>query len=162
MASIPYETATSGDRALMEVQKTLAKFGCQSFGTMTDAERGLTIVQFKWRERHISLEASWKGYAAAWAKAHPYSYSTRGSRADYDAKALAIGKVAVCSVLRDWIKGQVTAIECGVMSFEAAFMPHMLLPTGERVIDRVQAAKMLEPPPSNVVQLSRDGNGNAH
>src|SRR3990172_5640408 len=64
MASkLPYETATSGDKALIELQRTLAKFGCQSFGTMTDAERGVTIVQFKWRNRQVSLRASWKGYA---------------------------------------------------------------------------------------------------
>lgn len=30
-------------------------------------------------------------------------------------------------MLRDWVKGQTTAVECGIMSFEAAFMPHMLL-----------------------------------
>ena len=36
--SIPYSEATSGDKALLELQKTLAKFGCQSFGTMTDAD----------------------------------------------------------------------------------------------------------------------------
>lgn len=137
--SLPYESATSGDRALMEIQKQLAKFGCQSFGTMTDAERGMTIVQFRWRDRNISIEASWKGYAAAWQKAHPWSGYTRGSHADYDRKALDIGRLAVCSVLRDWIKGQVTAIECGVMSFDAVFMPHMLLPSGERLIDRAQA-----------------------
>jgi hypothetical protein len=28
--------------------------------------------------------------------------------------------------LRDWIKGQVTAIECGILKFEAVFMPYML------------------------------------
>ena len=37
------------------------------------------------------------------------------------------------------------AIECGVMSFEAAFMSHMLLASGERVIDRVQSEKSLPP-----------------
>ena len=77
MASVPYETATSGERALMEIQKVLGKFGCQSFGTMTDAERGMTVVQFKYRERQISLEASWKGYGAAWQKAHPWTSWTR-------------------------------------------------------------------------------------
>lgn len=156
MPSIPYETATSGDRALVECQRMLSKFGCQSFGTMTDAERCLTIVQFKWRDRQISLEASWKGYAAAWAKAHPYTYSTRGTRQEYDRKALEIGKVAVCSVLRDWIKGQMTAVECGIMSFDAVFMPHMLLPTGERLIDRVEKSGMLpKPEESNVRQITK-------
>lgn len=142
----------------MEAQRLLAKFGCQSFGTMTDAERCLTIVQFKWRERQISLEASWKGYAAVWRKAHPYNPSARGSgtREDHDRKALEIGRVAVCSVLRDWIKGQMTAVECGVMSFDAVFMPHMLLPSGERLIDRVEASGMLPKPESNVKAISRD------
>lgn len=155
MASIPYEDATSGDKALIEVQRILAKFGCQSFGTMIDAERGLTIVQFKWRDRQISLEASWKGYANAWQKAHPWSSYRSSDRQAYDRKALAIGKVAVCSILRDWVKGQVTAIECGIMSFDAVFMPHMLLPTGERLIDRVKADKLLPSPESNVVKLEK-------
>lgn len=32
--TLPYETATSGDKAMVDLQKTLAKFGCQSFGTV--------------------------------------------------------------------------------------------------------------------------------
>lgn len=39
--SLPYETSTAGDRALLELQQALAKFGCASFGTMTDTERNL-------------------------------------------------------------------------------------------------------------------------
>jgi hypothetical protein len=146
VSSIPYESATSGDKALTEIQRLLGKFGCQSFGTMTDAERGLTIVQFKFRERQVSLEASWKGYAAAWMKAHPLSTYRSYDRAAYDRKALEIGKVAVCSVLRDWIKGQMTAVECGIMSFDAVFMPHMLLSSGERLIDRVESSGLLPKP----------------
>lgn len=146
MASIPYESATAGDRALLDLQRVLQKFGCQSFGTMIDSEHGKTIVQFKWRERSVSLEASWKGYAATWLKAHPYTWQTRGAKRDHENRALEQAKVSVCSVLRDWVKGQVTAVECGVMSFETAFMPHMLLPTGERVIDRLQADRLLPAP----------------
>ena len=41
MASLPYENSTAGHKALAELQKVLAKFGCQTFGTMTDAERGM-------------------------------------------------------------------------------------------------------------------------
>lgn len=50
---LPYENATAGDRAITEVQKTLAAFGCQSFGTMTDV---VMIVAFKWRDREVHLE----------------------------------------------------------------------------------------------------------
>ena len=152
--TIPYENATSGDKALAELQRTLAKFNCQSFGTMTDMEHGKTIVQFRWRNRTVSLEANWKGYAAAWLKAHPYNPRSRGSRADHEAKALKQAQVSVCSVLRDWVKGQVTAVECGIMSFEAAFFAHMLLPSGERVVDRVQSENLLPAPADEkVVEL---------
>jgi hypothetical protein len=156
-SSLPYESATAGDKALVELQRVLQKFGCQSFGTMFDIERGATIVQFKWQGRVVNLEASWRGYAAAWLKAHPWSYG-RGlrTRAEYDARALDQAKISVCSILRDWVKGQVTAVECGVMSFEAAFMAHFLLPTGERMVDYVQSQKLLAPPePQKVVDLKR-------
>lgn len=137
--SIPYQTSTAGASALAELQKILGKFGCATFGTMTDVERGMTIVQFRWRDRNVSLEASWKGYAVAWLKENPYSHRSRGTRQQHEARAMEQAKISVCSILRDWVKGQVCAVECGIMSFEAAFMPHMLLPTGERVIDRVQS-----------------------
>jgi hypothetical protein len=140
---LPYATATAGDRALAELQKILSGFGCQRFGTMTDQVRGVTIVQFTWQTRTVSLEASWKGYAVAWLKAHPYTYRTRGTRQAYEERAQAQARISVCSILRDWVKGQVTAVECGIMSFEAAFLPHMLLPTGERFIDRINAQHLL-------------------
>lgn len=156
-SSLPYETSTAGDKALTELQRVLAKFGCQTFGTMTDQERGMTIVQFKWKNRQISLEASWKGYAAAWLKAHPYNWRNGGpTKEQHHQRAMDQAKMSVCSCLRDWVKGQVVAIECGVMSFEAAFMPHMLLPSGMRVIDKVQADNLLPAPDEKVVQI---GNG---
>lgn len=147
--SIPYESCVGGDAALAEIGKILGKFGCQSFGHMTDAENGKTIVQFKWRDQQISLEASWKGYAAAYLTAHPWTSSRSGNRQAYEAKALELGRRAVCACLRDWVKGQITAVECGVMSFGAVFMPHILLPTGERVIDRVTG-------PNGLLRLGSD------
>ena len=158
MKSLPYEHATSGDKALAELQRVLGKFGCQSFGTMTDAERGVTIIQFKHRNRQVSLEASWKGYAQAWIKAHPLNAWTRIPRNQYDQKALTQAQASVCSVLRDWVKGQITAVECGIMSFEAAFMPHILLPNGQRLIERVQQEKLLPLPDEKVVEL-KSGKG---
>lgn len=138
--TIPYETATSGEKALADLQRTLQKFGCQSFGTMIDVERGVTIVQFKHQNRVVQLEASWKGYAATLLK------QKRRPRGNFNQKALEQAKISVCSVLRDWTKGQITAVECGVLSFETAFMPHMLLANGQRLIDRVQSEKLLPAP----------------
>ena len=143
---LPYETATAGARALTQLHKVLDRFGCQSFGTMTDTERGLTIVQFKWRENRVSLEASWKGYAQAWIKEHPPRSEYGDARKKREAEATRIAQVAVCSVLRDWVKGQVTAIECGVLSFEAAFMPHLLLKNGQRLMDKIRSDNLLPAP----------------
>src|SRR3972149_5922129 len=145
--SLPYETATAGANALTEIQKILNKFGCQNFGTMQDIERGSLIVVFKFRDRQVSMEASWKGYAGAWLRANPYKERwARGTRAEYEKKALEQAKTSVCSVLRDRIKGEVTAVECGIASFESVFLADLLLTTGERVMERLNSEKLLPAP----------------
>ncbi len=128
--TIPYESSTSGEKALIEIQRTLEKLGCASFGIMQDVEQGITIVQFKYQGRSISLHASWKGYADALFK--------RGAKKwAYDKEKREIqAKISVCSVLRDWIKGQIMAIECGFMTPEEVFAPHILMPDGKRAIDK--------------------------
>lgn len=142
--TLPYSRATAGGNALQEIQKILAGFGCQSFGTMTDNERGCMIVAFKWRDRQVSMEASYRGYAVALLKERK-QLTADGQPRSQKAMGDAVGtaRVAVCSLLRDWIKGQVTAIECGVLTFEDAFMPHMLLKDGRRVIDAARTANLL-------------------
>ena len=134
-AGLPYENATAGDKAIAECERILARFGCERFGTMTDNEGGFLNLQFDWRGRRVSVEASWKGYAALWLKAHPYSSRSRGRLVDHERKALEQAKVSVRSILRDWIKGQTMAIESGLLSFEAAFLGQMMLPSGERLVD---------------------------
>lgn len=146
--SLPYENATSGNNAIQEIQKMLRGFGCQKFGTGEDFETGELFVQFEHRGRMVHLKASAKGYAAAWLREHPFGPRTRGTRADHEAKALKIGGVAVYSILRDWVKGQVTAIEIGMLSFDAAFLAHLMLPSGVTMIEHIEAQKMLPAPDS--------------
>ena len=56
-------------------------------------------------------------------------------------------------MLRDWIKGQVIAIETGMLSFEAAFLGQIMLPTGETVLERIERDNVLmslpAPPPAH-------------
>ncbi len=143
---LPYENATSGNNAINEIQKMLRAFGCAKFATGEDFDTGELFVQFEHHGRMVNLRASAKGYAAAWLKAHPYTTRTRGTRTDHEARALKIGGVAVYSILRDWVKGQVTAIEIGMLSFEAAFLSHILLPSGMTVIEHVHSQKLLSAP----------------
>lgn len=145
MGSLPYENATSGRAALAEAEKLLGKFGCQSFGHMLDFQSGELLIQFRYRDMPISIRASAKGYAAAWLKQHPYTYGrSRRSKADHEKHALEIGNVAIYSMVRDWIKGQITAIECGILSFESAFLGQILLPSGQTVMEHVTEAKILQ------------------
>lgn len=144
--SLPYENATSGNNAINEIQKMLRGFGCTKFGTGEDFDTGELHVQFEHRGRMVHLKASARGYAAAWLKLHPHTPRTTRTRLEHEARALQIGSVAVYSILRDWIKGQITAVEIGMMTFDAAFLSHMLLPNGQSVIEHVTAQKLLPSP----------------
>ena len=135
--SLPYETATSGKRALVDIERTLREFGCSKFGTWFDYEGATLEIQFQVGKRSVCLRASASGYAAAWLRKHPYTSRMRSTLAQHQQKASQIAEMAIYSILRDWIKGQVTAIESGLMSFEAAFMPHLMLPNGQRILDVV-------------------------
>lgn len=143
MASLPYSNCSSGDKAMGDIQKTLSKFGCQSFGSMMDFENKELIVQFKYRDIPISVKASVKGYAARWLEENPWNSRRRASRVDWEREALRIAGIAVYSILRDWIKGQVTAVECGILSFEGAFLGQILLPSGQTVFEKVVSDKLL-------------------
>ena len=147
--SLPYSNSTSGQNAINDIQKVLKSFGCTKFGTGNDWEKGSLFIQFEHQGRMIQLEASARGYAAAWLRENPWNTRRKGSMADHDAKALEIGNVAVYSILRDWVKGQGTAIEIGIMTFEAAFLSHIMLPSGKRVIEEVQARGLLPKPESD-------------
>jgi predicted NBD/HSP70 family sugar kinase len=118
------------------MQKLLRAFGCTKFGHMTDDAAGTLLVQFEYRGRQVCVTASAKGYAAAWLRQH----KTSSANAE---KALKLGNVAVYSILRDWIKGQITAIETGVLSFEGAFLGQILLPNGRTVLEHAAESKLI-------------------
>lgn len=141
--TLPYENATSGERALGEIQKLLRGFGCNKFGSMIDDGDGTVLVQFEYRGRSISVKASINGYATAWLKEHPWGTRTRTTKDRHQSKAMGIASVAVYSILRDWIKGQITAIETGILTFEGAFLGQIMLPTGKTILEHVAAQKML-------------------
>lgn len=147
LAALPYENATSGKAAVHDMQKILQTFGASSFGHMEDFDKGEVLVQFKWRERNVTIRASAKGYAAAWLRRHPWSYRMRGTKAEHERRALHIGQIAVYSILRDWIKGQITAVEVGMLSFEGAFLGQLMLANGETVLERIERDNLLSLPP---------------
>jgi len=154
--TVPYASATSGASARDEITRILRRFGCESIGFMDDFAKHEVLLAFTHRSRRVELRASAKGWAAMYLKANPYTYRKRGTRPEYENAALRQGLIAVNSILRDWIKGQMVAVECGIMSFDAVFMSHMLLQDGRTMLDRVREAGMLPAPEEDkVVDLKR-------
>lgn len=144
--TLPYENASSGDKALGEIQKILRGFGCQKFGSMVDDEEQSLTVQFQYRGKMVSVKASFQGYAMAWLKEHPFSNRMRKTRQQHEQQARDKASVAVYSIVRDWIKGQVMAIETGILSFEGAFLGQIMLPSGDTVLEYAQRQDLLPGP----------------
>lgn len=144
--TVPYEGATSGMKARDELTRILKNFGCENVGFMDDFAEGTVLLAFRHRGRSVQLKASAKGWATMWLKENPYSSARKSSRVQWEAKALAQGLIAVNSILRDWVKGQVTAVETGILSFEAVFVAHMLTSDGRSVLERIQSENLLPPP----------------
>lgn len=144
--SIPYEGATSGEKARAEIRKILQHFGCQSVGFMDEFDTHTLILAFKHRGRPVHLRASAQGWANAYLRENPWTSRRYSSKHDWEQKALHQGMIAVNSILRDWIKGQVTAIETGILTFEHVFMPHMLCSDGRPLVEHVQEHKLIAPP----------------
>jgi len=145
-APVPYASATSGAGARDEITKVLQRFGCESVGFMDDFAESAVILAFKHRGRPVQLRASAKGWAAMYLRANPHNGYRKSSRVEWERAALDQGLIAVSSILRDWVKGQVTAVETGILSFEAVFFSHMLTNDGRPIIEVAMSAGMLPPP----------------
>lgn len=144
--ALPYENAKSGMNAREEIRKILQRFGAESVGFMDEFETKSIQLAFKLRGHPVMLRASAQGWANAWLAENPWSPRRYLKQKEWEQKAIDQGMVAVNSVLRDWVKGQVTAIETGILTFERVFMPYMLTSNGEPLIEHPQIRALLGPP----------------
>lgn len=151
--SIPYAGATGGG-ARDEITKILRRFGCESVGFMDDFDKHEVLLAFTHRGRPVQLTASAKGWAQMYLKENPWTSRRRDTKQQHEQAALRQGQVAVNSILRDWIKGQITAVECGILSFEGVFMPYMLTADGRPLIERLAESDLLpKPSEAKIVSL---------
>ncbi len=84
----------------------------------------------------VQMEASAKGWGTMYLKQNPWNHYRRMGKEEYEKKWLDQGFIAVNSILRDWIKGQMTALEIGVLTFEGIFMPYMLTADGTPLFEK--------------------------
>lgn len=113
---IPYETATSGAAARDETVRLLRGIGADGIGFMDRfAEQELVLV-FTLRGATYKLEASAKGWARWWLRKNPHTSRHRSTKQEHEEKAANQGLIAINSILRDYTKGMVAAIESGMVS----------------------------------------------
>lgn len=144
--SVPYASARSGAAAREEITRILQRFGCDNVGFMDNFEDQSVLLAFTHRGRNIQLKASGKGWAKMFLDDSPWTHRRRMTKQKYEADALRQGTIAVNSILRDWVKGQVTAVECGMLSFGAVFMPYMLTNDGRTLYERASEINLLPAP----------------
>ena len=142
--TLPYASARSGMAARQEIAKILKHFGAESVGFMDEYDTKSVILAFSIRDRNVHLRASAQGWANAYPKEMPWTPRRQSSKHDWEQRALDQGMIAVNSILRDWVKGQITAIETGILTFEHVFMPYMLASDGRPLIEHAQ--KLLPSP----------------
>jgi hypothetical protein len=150
--SIPYSSATTGAKARDEITAVLRRFGAEQIGFMDDYAKHEVLLAFVHRGRQVQLRASAAGWAQMWLKSNPWTYLRRSTKQEWEQAALRQGHIAVNSILRDWVKSQLTMIEAGILSFEGIFLPHMLTHDGRTLLER--ANEMLPPVEDKVVKLA--------
>ncbi len=79
---------------------------------------------------------------------NPWTPRHRKTKQQHEAGALSQGLIAVNSIIRDWVKGQVTAVECGIMTADTVFLAHTVTPDGRTISERVNELTLLPPPPT--------------
>jgi hypothetical protein len=147
--TLPYAHTSSGEKAQQEVRRILRGFGCESVGFMEEYDTSTLILAFTWRGRKVILKASAQGWANAFLKENPWTRARKTSRQEYEQRALKQGLIAVNSILRDWVKGQITAVETGILTFEHVFAPYMLTNDGTPAIEVLRAQLSLPAPDDN-------------
>lgn len=135
---LPYASAKSGVGAREEITKILKRFGAENVGFMDEFNTKSIILAFQLRGHPVQLRASAQGWGNAFLKESPWNSRMKRNRQQYEAAALEQGMIAVNSILRDWVKGQITAIETGILTFEHVFMPYMLASDGRPILEHMK------------------------
>jgi len=122
---IKYATGTlvSPARSKDEIERTLKRFGASDVMCVT--WRGKAAVMFDYNGKRVRITADL-----------PTEVKTpKGRNPRHPDKAFDQADRQIWRALLVTIKGQMTAVEAGIKTFEAAFMGDILLPNGKTVAE---------------------------
>ena len=135
--TVPYENATSGDRARGEIRKLQQRFGCESVGFMEricrgDAADGVPLPRSPGAAADLGPRVG-RAVPAREPVEHPEAVH-QGRVGDAGAGAGDGGGELDPA---GWVRGQITAVETGITEFRHVFLPYMVTASGETVAELV-------------------------
>lgn len=121
MITYARDTLVSTTRSKEEIERTLKRFGAMD--VVCIEWRGKAAVLFEFNGKRVRIDA-----------VLPTEVTTpKGRRPRRYNEALERAGRQIWRALLVTIKGQMTAVEAGIKTFEAAFMGDILLPNGQTV-----------------------------
>lgn len=146
MASFAEGTDVPAERSRAEIEKLLDRYGATRYVSGWDREHA--TIAFSAQERHVR-------FMLPLPRLEDSATSPAGRKRD----ARATKAAHEAEVRRRWrslalvIKAKLEAVQSGVSTFEAEFLAHVLLPSGETVgswispyLEEAQHSKKMPPP----------------
>jgi hypothetical protein len=112
------------DRAIAartDVERMLKRIGCDEVQIIDDLDRCELRLSFRRNGTSVTFPVSAQTWTGIFLRLRPWTPDKRMTEHYYRENAVRQGLAAISPMLKTWIIGQVTAIENGLMPFEAAF-----------------------------------------
>lgn len=135
---LPYDSATAGQAREREIRETLRGVGASAVGFMVDDDADQIIVQFRLKGREITIPVRVGAYASAWLRENPHGPRHRSTSKQHAEKAHKIAENAAWAIMADWVKAQAAMMTVGFLDADTAFLAHVHMPDGRRVIDAIK------------------------
>jgi hypothetical protein len=127
MASYARRTTVPVDRSRTEIEKTLTNYGADQFSSGWTEDKA--VIMFRMKERYIRIEMPLvvKGKTRDSKKNYIYGEEKAAQENRRRWRALVL-----------YVKAKLESVESGIISFEAAFMAHVILPNRQTVGEYMQ------------------------
>jgi hypothetical protein len=113
------------EQSRLEIERTLAKYGAKKFGVMTDESR-------------VTLYFAVRGRELQWAIPIPPRRDFR-SEPDHDREVRRRWRVLLITV-----KAMLEAVESKLLTFDEAFLPHIVVPGTAQTLGQLLATPKLD------------------
>lgn len=123
------KTSVPADRSRAEIERTLIRYGADSFGY--GWEEGRAVIVFRAHDRHIRFVLPMPD-----PQAREFTRHERGARTATAAEALYDQAVRQrWRALALVVKAKLEAVDAGIVTFEEEFLAHVVLPDGQTAGD---------------------------